>query len=143
MIRFDATGRRPVEKWTTRNRDFPTSPQAQQQQKRSIDLVHKPVNSVCYRHRTARPVTSSSRIPDRHRPLLSVIESEHGIGSPGAGIVTNGNRAAPRADRHDGIDGMSGKPRSGRTFLTFALDRFGGGTVTVGGTRERWQLVVV
>ncbi len=38
---------------------------------------------------------------------------------------------------------MGGKPRSGRTFLTFALDRSGGGTVTVGGARERWQLVVV
>ncbi len=50
MIRFDATGSRPVDKWTTRKPEFPTSPQAQPpQQKRSIDLVHKPVNSVCYR----------------------------------------------------------------------------------------------
>ncbi len=49
MIRFDATGRRPVDKWITRKRELPTSPHTQQQQKRSIDLVHKPVNSVCYR----------------------------------------------------------------------------------------------
>lgn len=50
MTRFDATGRRPVDKWTAAPR-LTTSPQGQQpQQKRSIDLVHKPVNSECSRH---------------------------------------------------------------------------------------------
>ena len=50
MTRFDATGRRPVDKWITRKREFPTSPQAQQQQKRSIHVLRKAVNSKCYRH---------------------------------------------------------------------------------------------
>ena len=52
MTRFDATGRRAL--WTSGQlgtADLTTSPQAQQQQqKRSIHMVHKPVNSVCYRH---------------------------------------------------------------------------------------------
>ena len=51
MTRFDATGRRAL--WTSGQlgtADLTTSPQAQQQQqKRSIHMVHKPVNSVCYR----------------------------------------------------------------------------------------------
>ena len=54
MTRFDATGRRAL--WTSGQlgtADLTTSPQAQQQQqKRSIHMVHKPVNSVCYRHPT-------------------------------------------------------------------------------------------
>ncbi len=50
MIRFDATGRHPVDKWTAAPRPT-TSPQGQKpQQKRSNHMVHKPVNSVCYRH---------------------------------------------------------------------------------------------
>ncbi len=48
-IRFDATGRRTMDKGATRKRELPPYPWPQQQQKRSIDLVHKPVNSVCYR----------------------------------------------------------------------------------------------
>ena len=38
---------------------------------------------------------------------------------------------------------MSEKPRSGEAFLSFSLDRSGDGTVTIGGKRDRWQLVVV
>ena len=50
MTRFDATERRPVDKWTAAPR-LTTSPQGQQpQQKRSIHMVHKPVNSECSRH---------------------------------------------------------------------------------------------
>ena len=56
MTRFDATGRRAL--WTSGQlgtADLTTSPQAQQQQqKRSIHMVHKPVNSVCYRHALGR-----------------------------------------------------------------------------------------
>ena len=50
MIRFDATGRHPVDKWTAAPRPT-TCPQGQKpQQKRSNHMVHKPVNSpVCYR----------------------------------------------------------------------------------------------
>ena len=50
MTRFDATDRRPVDKWTAAPRPT-TSPQSQQpQQKRSTHMVHKPVNSECSRH---------------------------------------------------------------------------------------------
>ena len=50
VTRFDATDRRPVDKWTAAPRPT-TSPQGQQpQQKRSIHMVHKPVNSNCSRH---------------------------------------------------------------------------------------------
>ena len=50
VIRFDATGRRPVDKWTAAPRPT-TSPQGQKpQQKRSTHMVHKPVNSECSRH---------------------------------------------------------------------------------------------
>ena len=55
VIRFDATRRRPVDKWTARPSrpdHFPTGPTLQQ--KRSIDVVHKPVNSVCYRQTPSR-----------------------------------------------------------------------------------------
>ena len=49
VIRFDATGRSPVDKWTAAPR-LTTSPQGQQHQpKRSTHLVHKPVNSECSR----------------------------------------------------------------------------------------------
>ena len=49
MTRFDATDRRPVDKWTAAPRPT-TSPQGQkQQQKRSTHMVHKPVNSECSR----------------------------------------------------------------------------------------------
>ena len=49
MTRFDATERRPVDKWTAAPR-LTTSPQGQQpQQNRSIHMVHKPVNSECSR----------------------------------------------------------------------------------------------
>ena len=45
MTRFDATDRRPVDKWTAAPRPT-TSPQGQKpQQKRSTHMVHKPVNS--------------------------------------------------------------------------------------------------
>ena len=51
MTRFDATDRRPVDKWTAAPRPT-TSPQGQKpQQKRSTHMVHKPVNSECSRHR--------------------------------------------------------------------------------------------
>ena len=51
VIRFGATGRCPVDKWTAAPR-LTTSPQGQaQQQKRSTHMVHKPVNSDCSRHR--------------------------------------------------------------------------------------------
>ena len=54
MTRFDATDRRPVDKWTAAPRPT-TSPQGQKpQQKRSTHLVHKPVNSECSRHPAAR-----------------------------------------------------------------------------------------
>ena len=60
-IRFDATGRRPVDKWTAAPRPT-TSPQGQKpQQKRSTHMVHKPVNSVCYRH------TLQKRLPQELR----------------------------------------------------------------------------
>ena len=50
VTRFDATDRRPVDKWTAAPRPT-TSPQAQKpQQKRSTHMVHKPVNSECSRH---------------------------------------------------------------------------------------------
>ena len=50
MTRFDATDRRPVDKWTAAPRPT-TSPQGQKpQQKRSTHMVHKPVNSECSRH---------------------------------------------------------------------------------------------
>ncbi len=74
MTRFDATGSRPVDKWTTRKNEFPTSPQAQQQ-KRSIDLVHKPVNSVCYRHYLSL-VNIRERPPDDETALF---EGHHRI----------------------------------------------------------------
>ena len=49
VTRFDATDRRPVDKWTAAPRPT-TSPQGQQpQQKRSTHMVHKPVNSECSR----------------------------------------------------------------------------------------------
>ena len=49
VIRFDATGQCPVDKWTAAPR-LTTSPQAQQPQpKRSTHMVHKPVNSECSR----------------------------------------------------------------------------------------------
>ena len=49
MTRFDATDRRPVDKWTAAPRPT-TSPQGQKpQQKRSTHMVHKPVNSECSR----------------------------------------------------------------------------------------------
>ena len=52
VIRFDATGRRPVDTVDRRSRRPTTSPQGQKpQQKRSNHMVHKPVNSVCYRQR--------------------------------------------------------------------------------------------
>ena len=51
MTRFDATDRRPVDKWTAAPRPT-TSPQGQKpQQKRSTHMVHKPVNSECSRHK--------------------------------------------------------------------------------------------
>ena len=54
MIRFDATGQSPVDKWTAAPR-LTTSPQAQQPQpKRSTHLVHKPVSSECSRQGAAR-----------------------------------------------------------------------------------------
>ena len=50
VTRFDATDRRPVDKWTAAPRPT-TSPQGQKpQQKRSTHMVHKPVNSECSRH---------------------------------------------------------------------------------------------
>ena len=53
VTRFDATDRRPVDKWTAAPHPT-TSPQGQQpQQKRSTHMVHKPVNSECSRHPTA------------------------------------------------------------------------------------------
>ena len=49
VTRFDATDRRPVDKWTAAPRPT-TSPQGQKpQQKRSAHMVHKPVNSECSR----------------------------------------------------------------------------------------------
>ena len=49
VIRFDATGQSPVDKWTAAPR-LTTSPQAQQPQpKRSTHMVHKPVSSDCSR----------------------------------------------------------------------------------------------
>ena len=73
MTRFDATGRRAL--WTSGQlgtADLTTSPQAQQQQqKRSIHMVHKPVNSVCYRQvwrqflGIAMPMKPTTR-PDKH-----------------------------------------------------------------------------
>ena len=52
VTRFDATDRRPVDKWTAAPRPT-TSPQGQKpQQKRSTHMVHKPVNSECSRHRS-------------------------------------------------------------------------------------------
>ena len=63
VIRFDATGRSDL--WTSGqlgSADLTTSPQAQQpQQKRSIHMVHKPVNSVCYRHSGRRPPAARVR----------------------------------------------------------------------------------
>ena len=54
VIRFDATGRSPVDKWTAAQR-LTTSPQAQQHQpKRSTHMVHKPVSSECSRHAAPR-----------------------------------------------------------------------------------------
>ncbi len=38
---------------------------------------------------------------------------------------------------------MSEKPRSGALFPCFTLDRIGGESVVIGGTRERWQLAIV
>ena len=50
VTRFDATGRRPVDKWITRKREFPTYPQAPQpQQKRSIHVLRKAANLNSYR----------------------------------------------------------------------------------------------
>ena len=55
VTRFDATDRRPVDKWTAAPRPT-TSPQGQQpQQKRSTHMVHKPVNSECSRHFVVLP----------------------------------------------------------------------------------------
>ena len=55
VTRFDATDRRPVDKWTAAPRPT-TSPQGQKpQQKRSTHMVHKPVNSECSRQQN-RPV---------------------------------------------------------------------------------------
>ena len=54
VIRFDATGQSPVDKWTAAPR-LTTSPQAQQPQpKRSTHLVHKPVSSECSRQSAQR-----------------------------------------------------------------------------------------
>ena len=54
MTRFDATDRRPVDKWTAAPRPT-TSPQGQKpQQKRSTHMVHKPVNSECSRQSAVR-----------------------------------------------------------------------------------------
>ena len=54
VTRFDATDRRPVDKWTAAPRPT-TSPQGQQpQQKRSTHMVHKPVNSECSRQALLR-----------------------------------------------------------------------------------------
>ena len=54
MTRFDATDRRPVDKWTAAPRPT-TSPQGQQpQQKRSTHMVHKPVNSECSRQNVTK-----------------------------------------------------------------------------------------
>ena len=56
MTRFDATDRRPVDKWTAAPRPT-TSPQGQKpQQKRSTHMVHKPVNSECSRQPKGEPV---------------------------------------------------------------------------------------
>ena len=61
MTRFDATDRRPVDKWTAAPRPT-TSPQGQKpQQKRSTHMVHKPVNSECSRH------TLQKRLPQELR----------------------------------------------------------------------------
>ena len=66
VIRFDATGPSPVDKWTAAPR-LTTSPQAQQpQQKRSTHLVHKPVNSECSRH---QKLNISSNRAQRDKPF--------------------------------------------------------------------------
>ena len=68
VTRFDATDRRPVDKWTAAPRPT-TSPQGQKpQQKRSTHMVHKPVNSECSRQFLF--VSSQGRAP-------SVYQSDH------------------------------------------------------------------
>ena len=58
MTRFDATDRRPVDKWTAAPRPT-TSPQGQKpQQKRSTHMVHKPVNSECSRQLPTQAISA-------------------------------------------------------------------------------------
>ena len=68
VTRFDATDRRPVDKWTAAPRPT-TSPQGQKpQQKRSTHMVHKPVNSECSRHSAMQPTANLCRAgSDRKR----------------------------------------------------------------------------
>ena len=61
VTRFDATDRRPVDKWTAAPRPT-TSPQGQKpQQKRSTHMVHKPVNSECSRQSNGGPTRDMRR----------------------------------------------------------------------------------
>ena len=65
MTRFDATDRRPVDKWTAAPRPT-TSPQGQKpQQKRSTHMVHKPVNSECSRQVEVEDINTGEREEDR------------------------------------------------------------------------------
>ena len=62
MTRFDATDRRPVDKWTAAPRPT-TSPQGQKpQQKRSTHMVHKPVNSEFSRQAARAVLTVNSSV---------------------------------------------------------------------------------
>ena len=66
-MRKAADGKRPVDKWTAAPR-LTTSPQAQQQQKPSIHLVHKPVNYIATK--ITRPQKQRIRAGlDRHQHL--------------------------------------------------------------------------
>ena len=68
VTRFDATDRRPVDKWTAAPRPT-TSPQGQKpQQKRSTHMVHKPVNSECSRQSSLYGPHASTNL----KPALTI-----------------------------------------------------------------------
>ena len=90
VTRFDATDRRPVDKWTAAPRPT-TSPQGQQpQQKRSTHMVHKPVNSECSRQATRRLGLASEPVERQHRQrdlLCRKCGKEVVYGTPGFGMA--------------------------------------------------------
>ena len=86
MTRFDATDRRPVDKWTAAPRPT-TSPQGQKpQQKRSTHMVHKPVNSECSRQGASCGPSSSDQISARLQKLSKVFAIFGAIFGPARAI---------------------------------------------------------